>query len=150
MFKIWSRLKKWEKKWEKVFRFSDNCIWIRSGKFLQSPKGYLWSTVNVLTNSPKISPKTRGEIFWIKISENNEKTWLKCSQEYFASIWISFTCSLSKRSLKRCFLESPVATFFTVCYFGNTLAMKIIFSFKMFNIWCRFQKCKKKKNKQIF
>ena len=33
-----------------------------------------------------------------------------------------------------CLLDSVLNTFFTVCNFGDTLAMTIIFSIKMFNI----------------
>ena len=43
-----------------------------------------------------------------------------------------FTCSLSKRVLKRRFLESGLTKIFTVCNFGTILPMTIIFSFKMF------------------
>ena len=37
---------------ENFFRFSDNCIWIGSCKFPKYWKGYLPSTLNVLTNTP--------------------------------------------------------------------------------------------------
>ena len=57
---------------------------------------------------------------------------------------------LSKRFLKRCFLESGLTKFFTVCNSGNTLAMTIIFFFKMFEIWCRFLKSNKIFRKKIF
>ena len=42
-------------------------------------------------------------------------------------MWGAFTCSLSKRVLKQSFLESGLTKFFTVCNFGNTLAMTSIF-----------------------
>ena len=63
------------KNWEKVFYFLDNCIWIGSGKFSQSWTRYLSSAVNVLTNTPKTSPITRGDISQINAHENEEKTW---------------------------------------------------------------------------
>ena len=46
-----------------------------------------------------------------------------------------------------CLLDSVVNTFFTVWKFGNTFALTIIFSIKMFNIWCRFMKWNKKLRK---
>ena len=62
----------WKKKKEKVFGFSNNCIWIRSGKCSQTSTLYLASPVNVLTNTSKISGNTRGHIFKFKFSENEE------------------------------------------------------------------------------
>ena len=61
--------------WEKVFRFSDNCIWIGSGKFWQSWTGYLSSAENVLTNTHKNSPNSRGDTFQINFLGNDEKAW---------------------------------------------------------------------------
>ena len=52
----------------------------------------------------------------------------------------AFTCSISRRVLKRRFLESGLTKIFTVCSFGNTVTMTIIFFFKIFKIWCRFKK----------
>ena len=59
---------------EKVFGFSDNCIWVESCKFSQTWTGYLPLAVNVLTNTPKISANTRGNIFQTNFPENDEKT----------------------------------------------------------------------------
>ena len=42
----------------------------------------------------------------------------------------AFTCSLSKRVLKRRFLVSGLTKIVAVCNFGNTLGMTIIFFFK--------------------
>ena len=61
------------KKSKKVFYFSYNCICIGSGKFSQSWTGYLSSTINMLTNTSKISPNTRGDTFQINFNENDEK-----------------------------------------------------------------------------
>ena len=44
-----------------------------SGKFSQSSTGYLPSAVNVLTNTTRISPITRGDIFQINFPQNDEK-----------------------------------------------------------------------------
>ena len=134
---------------EKFFRFSDNCIWIRSGKFSQSWTQYLSSTVNRLTKSRKISPSTRLNIFQIKFFKNNEKSRKKRCDGDFASIWDAFTCWVSKRALKGRLLDSVLNKLFRVANFGNTLAMTIIFSIKMFNIWCRLQKWNKKLRKSF-
>ena len=134
-----------EQKIQKMFFYlSDSCICIGNGRISQWWTKYFLSVVNVLIITTKISPNTRADILQINFNENDEKTWLNCSHWYFANIWDTFTCCLLKRVLKWCFSESPLAKFFTVCNFGNTLAIRIIFSFKMFNIWCRFQKYKKK------
>ena len=78
------------------------------------------------------------------VSHSDEKTWGKCSYAYFTRFWKSLTCWLSKEFLKRCFLKSGLTKSFTVCNFRNKVAMTIIFFFKMFKIWCRFQKWIKK------
>ena len=57
--------------------------------------------------------------------------------------WDTFRCWLSKGVPKRLFLQGGLTKFFRVCNFGKTLAMSIIFDFKIFQIWCRFQKWKK-------
>ena len=150
MLKIWSRFQKWKKKnSEKDFCFSNNCISLGSGKFSQSWTRYLSSAYNVLTNTHKISPNTKGSNFQINFPENDKKTWEKCSHGDFASIWDAFTCWLSKRVLKQGFLENGLSKFFAVCNFGNTLDMTIIFSFRTFKMWCRFQKWNKKFSKSF-
>ena len=63
------------KNWEKLFHFSNSCIWIGHAKFWQSRTKYFPSALNVLTLTPKISPITRGDIFRINLPENYEKTW---------------------------------------------------------------------------
>ena len=55
--------------------------------------------------------------------------------EVSASIWDYFTCWLSKRFLKHRFLKSPLTKIFTVCNFGNRLAMTSILFFRMFKIY---------------
>ena len=68
-------MEKKRKKKENVFGFSNNCIWIGSGKFSQTWTRYLLSTVYVLTNTSKISTNTKWFIFQINLPENDEKTW---------------------------------------------------------------------------
>ena len=59
-FKFDIDYRNWAKDSEKVFRFSDNCIWIGSGNIWQSWTGYLSSAINVLTNSRNISSSSKG------------------------------------------------------------------------------------------
>ena len=47
-----------EKNWEKVFSFWDNSIWIGCFKLSLYRRQYLSSSVNMLTNSPKILHST--------------------------------------------------------------------------------------------
>ena len=148
-FKIWCRFQKWNKKVSKIFRLTDSCILIGSGKFSQCLTWYLASSVNVPINTHKVSPNTRGDIFQINFPENDEKTWEKRSHGDFTSIWDAFTCWLRKPVLKHCSLESVLTNFFTGYNSGNTLAMTIIFLFKMFKNGCRFQNWNKKLRKSF-
>ena len=125
---------------EKVFRFSDNYIWIWSSKVSQYRTVYLPSAVNLLTNTTKTSANARRDIFQINFPDNDEKTWQKCFHVNFARICDAFTCWYSKRVPKRHFLDSGLSKIFTVSNFGNTLAMTMILFFKIFKIWCRFHK----------
>ena len=59
---------------------------------------------------------------------------IKGSHADVTSFWDPLTCSLSKDVLKRLFLESGRTKSVTVCKFGNTLAMTMFFSLKMFQI----------------
>ena len=147
MFQIWCRFQKWNQNWEKLFYFSNSCIWIGRAKFWQSWTKYFPSVVNVLILTRQISLITSGDIFQINFPEKNEKTWSKRSHGAFAGIWHAFTCWLSMCVLKRRLLGSGLSKFFTACNFGNILAMTIMFCFKMFKIWCRFQKWNKKLRK---
>ena len=150
MFKIWCSIQKWNKNIEKVFRFSDNCIWIKSCKFRQPWRGYLPSAVNVLTKTLRFHV-TLGETFSkstsLRMMKNHDKG---ASTNIFAGIWDAFTCSLSKRVLKRRFLESGLTKIFTVCNFRNPLAMTIMFFSKMFKLCWTFQKWNKKIKKTFF
>ena len=89
MFKILCRFQKLKKKLRKFFQFSDNCIWIGSCKLSQSSTGYLSSAVNVLTNSPKISPIIRGEISKstsLRMMKKHDKSALMEISEVFGTL----------------------------------------------------------------
>ena len=105
--------------------------------------------VSVLQNTIKIYHITKGDIFQIRISHSDEKIWWKCSYVDFTRVSGSLTCWLSKEFLLRCFLKSGLTKSFRVCNFRNKVAMTIMFFFKMFKIWCRFQKLNGKKQKKL-
>ena len=85
----------------------------------------------------------------MKVPQSDEKIWWKCSHANFARVWDPLTRLLSKGVLERCFLESGPTKFFTFCNFRNKVGLAIIFFFKMFKIWYRFQKWIKKKWEKI-
>ena len=147
MFKIWFRFQKWNNKiWKKnlvskrsAFQSGttnsqtpeyDNCHW--QSMCYETPLRFNTSLREIFSKSG--SPR------------GDKKTWWKCSHAYFTRVGDLLICWLSKVVLERCFLESGLTTFFTFCNFRNKVGMAIIFFFKMFKIWCRFQKW----NKQIW
>ena len=123
---------------QKVFRFLDNCIWIRSRKISQPWIGFLSPDANVLKNTSKISHIDKRDTPQIISYHSDAKIWQMCSHADFTSVWDALTCWLSKDVLKQCFLEIGLTKSLTLCNFGNTLAVTIIFFFKIFKIWCRF------------
>ena len=63
------------KNWEKVFRFSDNSIWICWINLSLLTGKYLSSAVNVLTNSLKILYSTKIHFFQVNFFHSNQKIW---------------------------------------------------------------------------
>ena len=104
--------------------------------------------IYVLRNTLKVLPHTRGDIFQITVPHNDEKTWWKCSDGDFTSNWDSFTCWLSIRAPNRRFLQRGLSKFFTVCNFGKSLAMSIIFFSKCLKFDLDSKNRKKKKNSE--
>ena len=76
----------------------------------------------------------------MRFSQSNEKIWSMCYDADFTRVWDPLTCWLSRGVLTWCFLKSGLTKSFTVCNFQKKVAMTIIFFFKMFEIWSRFQK----------
>ena len=116
----------------------------REQQHLTIPKRCFLSAVNVLTKIPRISNLNKGDIFQITFCQSDEKICEKCFHADFTSVWDPSTCWLSKKILKRLFLESALTKSLTVCSFGNRFAMTIYFFLKMFKIWWRLQKWNKK------
>ena len=116
----------------------------REQQHLTIPKRCFLSAVNVLTKTPRISNLNKGDIFQITFCQSDEKICKKCFHADFTSVWDPSTCWLSKKILKRRFLESSLTKSLRVCSFRNTLAMTIFFFLKILKIGWRFQKKKKK------
>ena len=131
MFKIWWRSHKCTKNWEKIFSFVDNSISI--GCFKHS----------LLTNSLKILDTAQNESFKLKFFQKDPKKWENYCGADLSTILDPLTCRLSISVLTRSFLFISETTLFAVYNFVYTSAMRLIFFFKIFKIWCRFQKCKK-------
>ena len=68
----------------------------------------------------------------------------------FYLFWYHLKCWLSTDVLRRRWIVSGVTKPSTVATFGNTLAMTIFFSWKMFEIWWRFHKWYKNSRKCFF
>ena len=90
-----------------------------------------------------------GDVFQVRVSQSDEKIWWKCSHASFTRVWDPLTCWLSRGVRNSVFLESKLTKSFTACNFRNKVAMTIFLLFKMFKIWCRFQKWKKKNSKKF-
>ena len=69
---------------------------------------------------------------------------IKVLSRRFHKFWVTLTCWLSKDVLKRRFSERGLTKSLTVGNLRNTLAMTIIFFFKMFKYWWRCHKWNKK------
>ena len=53
--------------------FSDNYIWVGSGKLSLLLQEYSQLAVNLLTSSPKISDMSENQFFQLKLAQNDEK-----------------------------------------------------------------------------
>ena len=90
---------------EKVFCFSDNCIWIGIVKLSLSRTGYFSSTANVLRSSPKIWDFNKRDFFQINFLVSDQWIWSKWCEALFKSAWEPLPCCLSKGPLNWDFLD---------------------------------------------
>ena len=58
---------------EKVFRFKDNDVWTLCVKVCILRQEYMYSAVNVLTNSPNILDLTKAGFFQLNLSQIHGK-----------------------------------------------------------------------------
>ena len=70
--KFYVHFKNAKKIWQNVF-FWDNGIWTCCGNLPQLWRKYMWLTVNVLSNNPKILDLNKKDVFWLNLSQSNGK-----------------------------------------------------------------------------
>ena len=101
----------------------------------------------MLTNSLKILDTTENQSCKHKFLQKDQKIWQNYCRADVSSVSEHATCWLSISVQTRGFLGISVTTPFAVYNFGRKPAMRLIFSFKNFKIWCRFEKFRKKLKK---
>ena len=78
-FSKWSKLnlnfENAKKSWEKVFRFSHNCIWRCCNNLSLLRRQYLSWIANVLTNSPNILHITKRDFFQLNCLHSDKWIW---------------------------------------------------------------------------
>ena len=99
------------KKWEKVFCFWDNCIWIGIVKLSLVRAGYFSMAGNVLTSSDRIWLMTNRDFFQLNCLSIDQWISLRCCDADFNRAWAHLRCCLSKGWLKREFLDIYLTTF---------------------------------------
>ena len=123
-----------EKYWEQKIFFWDNCIWIGCVNLSLLSKIYLWPTVNVLRNGPRILHITKRGFFQLNCLDSDQWICYRCCCSDFNSKRSHLLCCLWKGPLKLDFLDIYLTAFFGVRNFGNTWAIRLIFFLKMFKI----------------
>ena len=135
--------KNWEKNWENIFSFSDNCIWYNTCRVHIYPRKYLWSGVNNLIKTRKSSNIIKRQLSRVSLTESDNQIWYKYSHGHLTSVLHRSTCWPWKGAMTRCYLNICVKVHSTVGNFENTYAARVIFIFKMIKIWCRLDKLRK-------
>ena len=99
------------KNWEKVFCFSDNCIWIGIVILSLWRTRYFSSAANVLRSSRKILHVNRRDFSQLNFLGIDWWIWSRCCDADFKSAWARLPCCLSNCLLKRHFLNIYLITF---------------------------------------
>ena len=120
----------------KSFCFWDKCIWIGCIKLCILRREYLSLAVNVLKDSLRIFLVTRRHPFQLNYLHSDQWIWQSSCRWDGISILPDLLCCLSKRPLKRDFLDIYLTTYFGVRNFGNASAMKvsIFWKYSKFNL----------------
>ena len=103
---------------------------------------YLPLAVNMLTNSPKALHITKRD-FTTQAPANWWKNLVKHLSCRFQQCLGPFIMFILEECCETGILKIHLTTCFTIHKFGNTGALRVFFFFKMFKIWCRFQKSSK-------
>ena len=99
------------KNWEKVFFLLDNSIWIGIVKLSPLRTGYVSSTGDVLTTSPKIWHGKNRAFFQLNCLGSDQWIWWTCCDADFDSGSARLPCFFSKGPLKREILYIYMITF---------------------------------------
>ena len=99
------------KNWEKLFCFSDNCIWIGNIKLFLLTTGHYSSVANMLTSSPKIWDVNKRDFFEHYFLASDQSRWYKWRDVDLKIASALLPCCFSKGHLKRDFLEIYLSTF---------------------------------------
>ena len=105
---------------QKVFCFSDKCVWIRCIKMSLLRREYLSWAVNVLTNSLKTLRVTKSDFFQLNYLHIGQWLWQRCCRWGWISVSVRLPCCLSRDPLKQDFLDIYLTTCLSVRHFGNT------------------------------
>ena len=98
--------------------------------------------VNGLTDNPNILHITQRDFFKLSCFQKEQWILYMCFCSDFNSASARLPCYLSKDPLKLDFLDIYLTTFFGVCKFKNTSAIRVILFLKMFKTESKFRKCK--------
>ena len=123
-------LKNAAKSWQKLFCFSDNCIWIGIVKMSLFRTGYFSSVANVLTRYPQIWYVNKGDFFEKNFLASDQWVWYSCYDIAVACLGTS-TILLVEASSETWLFRDLSDSDFEVCNFQNTKSMRVIFRFKM-------------------
>ena len=119
---------------ERVFSFSDNCIWIGIVKLSLLRTQYFSSAANVLTSSPKILHVNKRDFFQLSWFWQWSMNMLICLWCRFQQCLGTFIMLLVEGSSETWLFRQLSNHVLGVCNFGNTKAVRVIFLFKIFKI----------------
>ena len=129
--------------WEKVFCFWDNCIWIGIVKLSLLRRAYMLSAATVWTRSLKtwhVNKRNFSQLNCLEIDHKYNPEDVEQISILFRPVYHVASEGSSETRLFRDLCNHV----FGVSNFGNTKSMRVNAFFKMFKIWSRFQKCRKK------
>ena len=104
---------------EKVFCFSDKCIWIVCIELSLLRREYLSSAVNVLTKSLETLHITTSDFFQVNYLQSDQWIWYSTCRWVWISVSARLPYCLSMGHLKRDFLDIYLTTFFGVRNLGK-------------------------------
>ena len=144
------KISKIQKRIQKIFLVSE----ITAFKLVALNTHFYWQRILVI-GSECVNKQSQDfrygydRIFWTEVFSEWWKNMTKLPPCIFEwCLWPFNMMTVHKCSGTGLFSHLSIALF-AVYNFGNTSAVRLIFSFKMFKIWCRFQKYRKKIRKNF-